>query len=231
MRSIPRLGAASRRPGSRRHAYWRRQGRRLAAAALAALAVLIAAATLRAAAADASPVTVVVVSADLPAGHRLTVDDLQLHHVPSGARPPGALTAVDAVVGRSLAGPITAGEVVTSSRIAPAKGPAGVLAGRVAIALPLANPAVLQMISAGDEVLVLEAGTGTRVTDAIVLQAPTAASAGSGGASSAGLGTLSMAAEQDPALFVAVPESDASRVASAFGPADAGRGFVVAVRP
>ena len=42
MRSIPRLGAASRRPGSRRHAYWRRQGRRLAAAALAALAVLIA---------------------------------------------------------------------------------------------------------------------------------------------------------------------------------------------
>ncbi len=141
---------------------------------------LIAAATLRVAAADASPVTVVVVSADLPAGHRLTVDDLQLHHVPSGARPPGALTAVDAVVGRSLAGPITAGEVVTTSRIAPAKGPAGVLAGRVAIALPLANPAVLQMISAGDEVLVLEAGTGTRVTDAIVLQAPTAASAGSG---------------------------------------------------
>ena len=77
MRSLPRLGAASGRAGSRRHAYWRRQGRRLAAAALAALAVLIAAATLRAAAADASPVTVVAVTADLPTGHRLTQADLQ----------------------------------------------------------------------------------------------------------------------------------------------------------
>lgn len=231
MRSLPRPWAASRRPGSRRHAYWRRQGRRLAAAALAALAVVIGTAMWRMAAADASPVTVVAVSADLPAGHRLTVDDLQLHHVPSGARPPGALTAVDAVVGRSLAGPITAGEVVTTSRIAPAKGPAGVLAGRVVIALPLANPAVLQVISTGDEVIVLEPGTGARVTDAIVLQAPTAVSVGSSGEASAGLGSLSLASPRDPALFVAVPEGDAPRVASTFGPAGTGSGFVVAVRP
>ena len=233
MTRFPRPGATSGRPESRRHAYWRRHARRLTAALLAALGAVIVIAALRANAADVTAVPVVTVSADLSPGHRLTAQDLGLRQVPSAVRPPGAFIAVEAALGRSLSGPILAGEVVTSSRVAPVKGPAGVTSGRVAIAVPLANPAVLQMISTGDEVLVLESGSGERVTDAIVLQAPDPA-AGPGTSSAdapTAVGAWSMASAPEVALFVAVPETDVARLAAAFGPAGSGAGFVVAVRP
>ena len=230
MTRLTRPGAASGRTGSRRHAYWRRHARRLTAALLAALAAVIVVAALRANAADATAVPVVVVNADLWPGHRLTAQDLQVRQVPSAARPPGAFTVAEAAVGRSLIGPIVAGEVVTSSRVAPVKGLAGVAPGHLAIAVPLANPAVLQMISTGDEVLVLESGSGARVTEAVVLQTANLA-ADAGTSSTSAPGAWSMASPTEAALFVAVPESDAARVAAAFGPAGSGAGFVVAVRP
>lgn len=89
--------------------------RRPIAAASAGLAVLILAATLRPASVDL--VDVVVAAADLPPGTALTPQDLTVTGLPAGYLPPGALTAADEAVGRTIAGGIVAGEPITQSRL------------------------------------------------------------------------------------------------------------------
>lgn len=149
---------------------WRRVVvlRRTAASALACLALVLALWP----AADTGGVPVAVAAHDLDAGATLTAADLRTATYPAALAPTGALTP-DAA-GQVLAGPLRAGEPVTDLRIA---GPELVarLAGPEAAAVPVrpADPAVAQMLRAGDRVDVVTLGVdghGTVVAgDAAVL--------------------------------------------------------------
>lgn len=85
------------------------------AAASAALAVLLLAATLRPASADL--VDVVVAASDLPPGATLSAQDLSVTALPADYLPPGAVASTDLVIGRTIAGAISAGEPLTRSRL------------------------------------------------------------------------------------------------------------------
>jgi Flp pilus assembly protein CpaB len=89
--------------------------RRPLAAASAGLAVLLLAAALRPASADL--VDVVVAAADLPPGATLSAQDLSVASLPSDYLPPGAVMTADDVVGRTIAGAVSAGEPLTQSRL------------------------------------------------------------------------------------------------------------------
>lgn len=89
--------------------------RRPLAAASAALAVLILAATLRPQAPDMAEA--VVAANDLPAGSTLEADDITIEALPAEYLAPGALMSADDATGRTIAGAISAGEVITRSRL------------------------------------------------------------------------------------------------------------------
>jgi Flp pilus assembly protein CpaB len=89
--------------------------RRPLAAASAALAVLLLAGTLRPTAPDR--IDLVVVASDLPSGARLAEADLEVRSVAVEAVSPGSLSDLDEAIGRTLVGPIAAGEVLTSTRL------------------------------------------------------------------------------------------------------------------
>lgn len=87
----------------------------------------------------ASRTDVLVASRDLPAGHRLTADDVVSVSLPSASVPATAMTELDAVSG-VLALPMTAREVITTTRLVRARTSGGLL---VPIRLPDADVAAL----------------------------------------------------------------------------------------
>ncbi len=89
--------------------------RRPIAAGCAALAALLAFAAARPG--HPAQVDIVVAAVDLPAGARLTADDLELRSVPIDYAAPGALQDRDAVVGRTTATGMVVGEAVTPTRL------------------------------------------------------------------------------------------------------------------
>lgn len=89
--------------------------RRPIAAACAALAALLAFAAARPGA--PAQTQVVVVAHDLPAGARLTSDDIEIRDVPIDFAAPGALDDPGDAVGRTVSTEITAGETLTPSRL------------------------------------------------------------------------------------------------------------------
>lgn len=101
---------------------------------------------------------VVVAVRDLSSGVPVSADDVGLQRRPLATVPDGAQSAVDNVVGATLAGPARRGEVLTDARVL---GPrmAGLSAGPDARVVPLrlADPAVLDVIRTGDVVDVLGA--------------------------------------------------------------------------
>jgi Flp pilus assembly protein CpaB len=146
--------------------------------------------------------SVLTAARDLPAGRALTSGDLRTGSWPAGRVPSGRLTMA---VGRTLASPIRAGELLTDARVI---GP-GLLIGQprgtVAMPVRLGDPAAGALVRAGDRVDVLMSsstsaanwsaepdladgtGTGSRsgaepvVSGALVLAAPGAASADDSG--------------------------------------------------
>lgn len=133
---------------------------------------------------------VVVAARDLSPGLTLAADDVTLHRRPAPTVPDGALTAVDAAVGTTLAGPSRRGEVLTDARVL---GPrlVGLSAGPDARAVPLrlADDAVLDLIRPGDVVDVLGAPSADpearpRVVASnavVVLVSPSTPTPGAGG--------------------------------------------------
>ena len=128
---------------------------------------------------EPAPTTVVIGAArDLPAGTALVEADLRRLRLPDETLPDGALTAVADVAGRVLAGPVRAGEALTDVRLL---GAALVPDGeRVAVPVRVAEPALPQLVQAGDRVDVLAAspdGAQTAravVSDVAVLAVPPA---------------------------------------------------------
>jgi Flp pilus assembly protein CpaB len=137
--------------------------RRVAAACLVLLAAGAALRPDPAAAQD----SVVVAARDLEPGTELTVDDVTLESRSATTIPDGALSRVDDMVGKTLAGPARRGEVLTDVRLL---GPrlAAAAAGPDARVVPLqlADPALLDVVRAGDvvDVLAVDADAGGAVT-------------------------------------------------------------------
>lgn len=195
--------------GSGRRGQWRRAvARRVTASLLAGGAVLGTVALARTP--EGGPLVPVVVAArDLPAGRELAQADLLEQRRPRAYAPSRSESAA-ALVGRRLSGPVAAGEVLTTPRIAGA----GLLVGRpadeVAVHVPLADPGAVAMVRAGDHVDVL-AGTGETVAASALVLAVRGADAGTGlsGGVGASLG------DDGGGLVLAVTAAVAGRIASA----------------
>jgi Flp pilus assembly protein CpaB len=101
---------------------------------------------------------VVVAVRDLSPGVTLSADDVALRRRPAATVPDGAATAVESVLGATLAGPSRRGEVLTDARVLGSR-LAGLSAGPDARVVPLhlADGAVLDLIRPGDVVDVLGA--------------------------------------------------------------------------
>ncbi|HRW18133.1 MAG TPA: SAF domain-containing protein [Dermatophilaceae bacterium] len=243
----------------RRRGVVRRRVRRAGASLLAGAAGWVAVATLLPA-----PIVIgvpaVVASRDLPAGHRLVAADLVVRQVDPAMVPAAPLPAADSLIGRTVTGPVGAGELVTASRVL---GP-GVLAGRpsgeVAVGVALADPTMLAVLRPGDRVRLLAAGTGAIVVETALVLGRAGGGAdgststlgageglglgGAGGAgvvlsgaglSGAGLSGAGLSGAglsgAEARLVVAVPTAQAAAVAAAVGPSGLGGGLIVAVLP
>lgn len=104
---------------------------------------------------------------DLGPGTALTADDVRLEKRSAAGLPEGAQTNLGEVLGATLAGPARRGEVITDVRILGSR-LAGLSAGPDArlVALHLADPAMTDLIRAGDVVDVLGAGVEPGTTTA-----------------------------------------------------------------
>jgi len=204
---VRRLGGGIELLGAGRRGAWRRRVvRRWLSAALAGVAVLGCVAVARTP--EGGPRSTVVVAAqDLPAGHELRPADLVAQDRPSGFAPARPLRDPAAVAGRRLAGPVTAGEVLTAGRLVGR----GVLDGRPgderAVHVPVADPGALAMLRPGDTVDLL-APTGETVAAAVTVLAVA-------GGSDAGAGGLAGLGAGEGGLVAAVTADQARRLASA----------------
>lgn len=138
--------------------------RRPLAAVFAGLAVLFALSALRA----EPPGRVVVVAAhDLASGTVLGGDDVRRTTVPESVVPAHSTRRVEDVVGRTVAGPMRRGEVVTDRRVVHADRMSGFPAGTVLATIRLADADALASLGVGDRVDVVavdpDGGTDTEV--------------------------------------------------------------------
>lgn len=139
-----------------RAARWHRRGLAALAAAMATLAIL---AALR----PAPPATipVVVAATDLPAGHRLSTEDLRVARFPADLAPRHAVDDITIAAGETLAAPITRSSVVTRASTVSATLTPG--AGELLVPVRLADPSVLDMVHVGDRVTLVTSSTELQV--------------------------------------------------------------------
>lgn len=124
-------------------------------AAAAGLVLLAAVAAFRPDPSDAQT-PVVVAARDLAPGTELTSDDVALESRSATTVPDGTLSDVGALVGKTLAGPARRGEAITDVRVlGPRLAEAAVGPDARVVPLQLADPALLEVIRAGDVVDVL----------------------------------------------------------------------------
>ena len=100
-------------------------------------------------------VSAVRVRTDLPGGRVLTATDLRIEDLPAAALPSGALTDVDAVVGRTLAGRVPAAQVLSETDLLGGRRAGGT--GRVIAPVRLADGDLTALLADGDVVDVLAA--------------------------------------------------------------------------
>jgi Flp pilus assembly protein CpaB len=199
------LGRLGRRGGvrSRRAAYRVATFRRLVAALLAGVVVFV---VLRALAPPppVGLVPVVVSRHDVAAGAVLGSDDVEVAARDPTQVPAHAVTEPAAVVGQLVAGPIAAGEVLTTVRLRGGSLLAGQPPGVVAVGIPLADATVAREVRPGDRVTVHAVGAGSPVAQGVVLTVQTAdASALTGQSGSVGV-VLALTADETSALATAM---------------------------
>lgn len=180
--------------------------RRLLGAVLAAIAIWLVA---QAATAPAPTTTPVWTAAhDLASGTVLTRGDLARTGFAPDSVPAAAIRSAQAVVGRTLATPLGAGEPVTAAHLAGAERLAG-YSGRAAVAVRIPDPDVVTLLTPGQRVaLVATDPQGGQppervAEEAVVLAVPKAGT-------ESGSGTLS-----GRLVVFAVPDDLADRVVSA----------------
>jgi pilus assembly protein CpaB len=163
--------------------------------------------------------SVVVATADLPRGTRLTPELLEVQEIPSDYAPPGALASVGQALGRPLAADVLAGEPITSSRLAPRGGPVASLVPEGLRAVPLTVAMPPGAVVPGDLVDVLATFvTGQAHTETVVEGAEVLV---------AGAGRSQQAAGQAATLILLVSPDAAERLAYAAAFAD----LAIAVAP
>ncbi len=137
-----------------------RARRRWFAALLAAAAVAFA---LDAVAPAAAPsVSVVVAAGDLAPGVTLEASDLRSVAWPTALVPPGALAAIPEAVGRTLAGALGSGELVTTLRlVGPTLAATLLSVGRVAAPVRLADAEATRLLRPGDRIDLVSASAGS----------------------------------------------------------------------
>jgi pilus assembly protein CpaB len=124
--------------------------RRTAAALLAGAAVLMA---LRVVAPDPPPSALAVVAAhDLQAGTRLTSDDVREVRVARSLMPTSGALEESGAVGRVLAAPLRAGEVVTDQSVVGQSLLTGYASGTVATAIRLPDADIAALLRTGDHI-------------------------------------------------------------------------------
>lgn len=231
--------------GRSRQARFRlRVARRVAAAGLAAAAVALGIAATRPPEPQAE-VPVLVASRDLPVGSRLGPQDVQQRTVPAAVAQwsPAGPGDVSAVIGRVLAVPVAAGQILTDRSWSASAWLAGAPAGSVAVSVPVQGAGLLHVLRPGDRVRVLAPGTGAvvaagtvllcRSADGVVTGAAPGGAPGSGAAGPDPLGMsvapgASFGGDRAPLLLLAVPPEQATALAAAL-PADAGAGFLLSL--
>jgi Flp pilus assembly protein CpaB len=95
---------------------------------------------------------VVVAAHDLASGAVLTADDVARTRLPTSAVPAHSTRHVDDVVGRTVAGPMRAGEVITDRRVVRADRMSGFPDGTVLATVRLADADALSNLRVGDHV-------------------------------------------------------------------------------
>ncbi len=115
-------------------------------------------------------VPVVTAAKELVAGTPLTPDDLVAAAVPRALVPAGALTDVNAVLGRLVAGPVRRGEPLTDVRLLGTellRRPAAGASDEVVVPVRVAEPAAAALVRPGDRIDVLGASPegGTAATE------------------------------------------------------------------
>lgn len=211
-----RRSSSGRRP-SRREQARRHRVRRWTAALLAGLAAFAAVSALRPEGSAAAGEPTLVAARDVAAGAVLTRADLALVARPAEQRPRTALTAYEGAIGRVVAVPISAREVVTPERLAGAGVLAGQPEGHVAVNLSVTGVDGLGL-SPGDHVDVYAMGTGERVAADAVVLATRAGDSGGFAATAAG------------SVTVALSPGAVTAVATSMSALESGSTFILALR-
>jgi len=84
-------------------------------------------------------VTVIAAARDVAAGTRLEAGDLRTVAMPQVYAPPAAITAPEAAIGRVVDGPVAAGEVLVSTRLATSAFAPSVTPGHVVVTVGFAS--------------------------------------------------------------------------------------------
>lgn len=152
--------------------------RRAAAALLALIAVALAAGDLLRPDGSGSR-EVITAARDLTPGRVLTADDLTLLRVPEELIPDGALSTREQAGDLTVAGPIRRGEILTDTRLLTPRLTAAALGDVDARIVPIrpADPAIVELLVAGDRVDILAADDETGdprpiARDALVVLVP-----------------------------------------------------------
>ncbi|MCI6574050.1 MAG: SAF domain-containing protein [Arcanobacterium sp.] len=160
---------------------------------------------------------VVVAAHDLSTGTTLSRSELRLKNLPAEAIPSGTVSSLDAVLGRTLVAPLPAGAPIISRQLLTSDFTAAAPQGTVITAVTLDNPATAAILRPGDRIQLYSppADVGVASADkasksearqltasAIVMSTPS---------NTQDKGILGDTRNKD-AIFVAIPESDASLV-------------------
>ncbi|HEY7044269.1 MAG TPA: SAF domain-containing protein [Nocardioidaceae bacterium] len=119
--------------------------------------------------------SVLVAAHRIAGGTTLSADDVVMVARPTGAVPPTAFRSLRQALGRTVAGPIDADEVLTPARLVGPRLAAGFGPDEVACPVRLADADMVDLLSVGDRVDVYAPTAGGREASRIALDAPVVA--------------------------------------------------------
>lgn len=120
--------------------------------AAAALLVLLALAVALTSRPNGPQAQVLVAARELGPGGKLTAADVELRTVPADLAPQDALAAPDDAVGRSVTGPVGAGEILTGRRVLTDRTAGQIRPGARLVPVSLQDGATMDLLRAGDVV-------------------------------------------------------------------------------